>query len=200
MDPVGDVADRDFLFTAQGHRPAHMRRLTIPCRLETALAWRLRRNARTVMQNDSCGFCGVDAAQPTSESCERPNSSASGPTCSSTMWIEAIVPGGDRRVRGEDAHGGRLAKRFVEASPSLLHSFADEFQPGEGGVPFVHVDHARLDAQRLRARTPPMPRMISWRMRVRWSPPYSRAVRWRSSSLFWGMSVSSRNSANAARH
>ncbi len=45
-----------------------------------------------------------------------------------------------------------------------------------------------------RARTPPMPRIISWRTRMSLSPPYSRPVMPRSSGLFCGMFVSSRYS------
>ena len=107
------------------------------------------------MQNDSCGFCGSTRPRPTSASCESPSSSRKrADVLFDHVRIEAVVPGGHRRVRGEDAHRGRLAECLVEAQAVLLHPLANEFQRRERRVPFVHVDHARLDAQRLERAGP----------------------------------------------
>ena len=64
------------------------------------------------------------------------------------LGAEAVVPGGDGSVRREGAHGRRLAQRLVERQVVFFHPLADDFEPGEGRVPFVHVDHARLDPHR----------------------------------------------------
>ena len=85
--------------------------------------------------------------------------------------IEAVMPGRHRRVRREHSHRGRFTKSLVEAQAVLLHPSANEFKRRESRVAFIHVDHARLNPQRVKARAPPMPRMISCRIRVLWSPP-----------------------------
>ena len=150
MHPVGDVADRDFLFApprpqAGPHAAAddsveagdrvgvaaepegedrHAKRLVRILRIDASQAdQRLVRQAQLVGQRSHVLFHHVR--------------------------IEPVMSGGDRRVRREDPHRGRLAKRFVEAEAVFLHPLADEFQRSKGGMSFVHVDHARLDGQRL---------------------------------------------------
>jgi hypothetical protein len=62
--------------------------------------------------------------------------------------VEAIVAGGDGRVRGEDGAVGRFTQRFVERQPVVGHSLANDFQRRECAMPFVQVIDARHDAQR----------------------------------------------------
>ena len=69
--------------TRHGQRWAHIRRLTWPCRLLTALARRESFSPSTVMQNVSCSFCGSTRPRPINCSKEIPSSSRSGPRCSS---------------------------------------------------------------------------------------------------------------------
>ena len=66
----------------QGQSDTHIRRLTTPCRLETALARPVSLRASTVMQNDSPWLFGSTRPSPISPSCDRPIWSASGPRCS----------------------------------------------------------------------------------------------------------------------
>ena len=55
--------------------------------------------------------------------------------------------------------------------PVLVHQDPDPLEAEERGVPLVHVADARPQAERLSARTPPMPSTISCRMRSSVSPP-----------------------------
>ncbi len=63
--------------------------------------------------------------------------------------VEAIVSGGDGRVRGEDRPLGDVAQGRVKAHPVVLHPVADGFQNGEGTVAFVEVIDAGQDSQGL---------------------------------------------------
>ena len=63
--------------------------------------------------------------------------------------VEAVVPGGDRRVRGEHGVLGHFAQAFVERHAVFLHPLADRFQRGEHAVPLVEMIDAGRNAQRL---------------------------------------------------
>ena len=93
-----------------------MRRETWPCSELTALARRESLRPSTVMQKVSCSFCGSTRPRPISCAGEMPSLSRSGPRCSSIRFgVEAVVAGGDGRVRGEDGVVGDFAEGFVEA-------------------------------------------------------------------------------------
>ena len=59
---------------------------------------------------------------------------------------EAIVPGGNRRVGGEARHARDAPAGGVEGQAVGRHGVAHHLQDGEHAVPFVQVQHARLDA------------------------------------------------------
>ena len=61
--------------------------------------------------------------------------------------VEAVVSGGDGRVRGEDGAMGDLPQRRLEAHPVFFHPHADGLERGEGAVPFVEVKNARGNPQ-----------------------------------------------------
>ncbi len=61
--------------------------------------------------------------------------------------VEAIVPGGDRCVRGEDAPLRHFAQGVVKAEAVFVHPLADCFQRGEGAVTLVEVVDSRRDSQ-----------------------------------------------------
>ena len=83
MHAVGDVADGngELRFARIETRPH--RRDTSPCSADTALARRDSFSPSTVMQNSSCWFSGCSRPSAMSCSAERPNSSRTGPRCSS---------------------------------------------------------------------------------------------------------------------
>jgi hypothetical protein len=66
------------------------------------------------------------------------------------------VAGLDRGVGGEDALLAGLGGGLGEGE-ARRHFFADQFQGKEGGVAFVHVEDARLDAQRAQEPHPAHP-------------------------------------------
>jgi hypothetical protein len=63
------------------------------------------------------------------------------------VGAEAVVPGRDRRVRGEDGLAGDPLQGLVEGDPLGRHALADDLQPGEGAVALVEVQHPRVDVQ-----------------------------------------------------
>ncbi len=85
---------------------------------------------------------------------------------------ERIVARGHRRVRGEDIRRRDNLQRGIEIEFLLDHDEANPFEREESRVAFVHVKHFRVDSSALSAFTPPMPRTISWRIRISRSPPY----------------------------
>jgi len=85
--------------------------------------------------------------------------------------VEAVVPGGHGRVRGEHRALGHFAQRFVEAPAVGLHAVAHRLQRGKGAVPFVEMVNARVDPQCPQRADAPHPATSSCRTRVRLSPP-----------------------------
>ena len=61
---------------------------------------------------------------------------------------EPIVPGGDRRVRGEDGAVGDFAEGFVEREAVVAHPLANHFERRERAVAFVEVIDAGHDVER----------------------------------------------------
>ena len=110
------------------------------------------------------------------------------------MGREAIVPGGNRRVRGEDRLAGDAAHGLFQRQPLADHPLPHEFQRGEGAMPFVQMNHARHDAQRLeRPHAADAEQQLLANPHAL-SPPYSRDVSSRSSGGFPSTSESSRSS------
>jgi hypothetical protein len=63
-------------------------------------------------------------------------------------FVETVVAGGDRRVRGEH-HLARHARHgLVEPDAFLDHPRADGLEDGKAAVPFVEVQYRRRDAHR----------------------------------------------------
>ncbi len=60
--------------------------------------------------------------------------------------VEAIVPGGNRRMRGEDHFAGDARNGLVEIQSFFLHASSNRFEHGKSAVPFVQVQHAGRDA------------------------------------------------------
>ena len=58
------------------------------------------------------------------------------------------MPGRNGSVCRERTDRRRFTERLVERQVVFFHALADDFQPGEGRVPLVHVDHAGLDSHR----------------------------------------------------
>ena len=136
--------------TRHGQRCAHMRRVTWPCRLLTALARRESFSPSTVMQNVSCSFCGSTRPRPINCSVEMPNSSRSGPRCSSIrLRSKRSWPAGTGVCVVKTVCCATSRRAVVEAHAVVLHPRADGFQRGERAVAFVEVIDARRDAQRL---------------------------------------------------
>ncbi len=134
--------------TRHGQRCAHIRRVTWPCRLLTALARRESFRPSTVMQNVSCSFCGSTRPRPINCSVEMPSSSRSGPRCSSIsprskrswpagtgVWVVKTVCWATSR---------RAASKVM---PSSFISVRMASSVAKALWPFVQVIHARHDAQ-----------------------------------------------------
>ena len=172
MDAVGDVADGDFFFRPPRPEMGPHPPRTWPCRLLTAFA--LPRELQP-QHGHAEGFVLVlrfDAAQAhqllegnAQFVAERTK------VLFNQVAVEAVVAGGNRRVRGEDRAMGHFAQADFEAHAVFLHPLADRLQRGERAVAFVEMINARRDAQRRQARMPPTPATSSWRMRTRLSPP-----------------------------
>lgn len=60
--------------------------------------------------------------------------------------VKAVVSGIDRRVCRKTATGRRLAERGIEGETIFLNPSPNDLQRSERGVPFVHVNHARLNS------------------------------------------------------
>jgi hypothetical protein len=84
---------------------------------------------------------------------------------------EAVKAGGDGGVGGED--GGRLDgfASLVEVEIVLALQVADAFEGAEGGVDLVEVIDGGVITKCAVGVDAPMPRTISWKMRVSLSPP-----------------------------
>ena len=178
-----------------GHRHCHMLRETSPCSDETALARRETLSASTVMQKSSLWLSGSTRPRAIRKCRSMPIAFAQGPKCSSIRSAEKRSwPAGTgvcvvNTVRQATR---RMASSTVVPSRSMLcrinSSTANALCPSfkcttPGAMPKASS-----------ARTPPMPSSSSWRMRVRVSPPYSRAVSSRSSGALPGTSESSKYS------
>ena len=108
------------------------------------------------MQNGSWWFCGSTRPSPISCSKEIPNSSRSGPRCSSiSAAVEAVVAGRHGRVGGEDGVLRHVAQRIVKRHSVVLHPLADRLERGKRAVPLVQMIHAGRDAQRLQGPDAP---------------------------------------------
>ena len=64
---------------------------------------------------------------------------------------EAVEPGGDGRVGGEQVAGPRDRQRGLEGLPGLLHEAPGTFQDDERRMPFVQVADLGPDPERARA-------------------------------------------------
>ena len=106
--------------------------------------------------------------------------------------IEGIVAGRDRRVGGEHAlRRGRLERGGETPARAAMPSRTSSRIRNAAWPSFMcQTAGARPSARS--ARTPPSPRIISWRMRTVASPPYRRCVISRSSTAFSLQLVSSR--------
>ena len=58
-----------------------------------------------------------------------------------------VVPGGHRRVRGEDGYSRHLAHHLAEGQARLFHHRADHLDRGEGAVALVEVKHRGINSQ-----------------------------------------------------
>ncbi len=130
-----------------GYRQCHMCRLTRPCSSLTALAARDSFSASTVMQNGSAVVLRIHPAQ-LHHLLEGRRDLRAEPVHGVVHQVraEAVMPGLDRRVRGEDALGLGLGQRLLEAL-SRRHFLPNQLQGQKGRVPFVHVEDRRLDPQ-----------------------------------------------------
>ena len=174
MHAVGDMSDGHAVFRlCRDSGRVHIARETSPCSAETALARRATRKPSTVMQKSSSLIAGILAAhvhQPIVRQA-KPFAQRS-EMLFDQVAVEAIVPGGHRRVRGENDFARNARHRCVEAQTFFLHAIVNRFEHDESAVPFVQVQHAGRDAHRFQsARKPPTPSSNSWRMRMRRSPP-----------------------------
>ena len=61
---------------------------------------------------------------------------------------EPVVPGRNRRMRGEDHLRRHAPERFPRVDALDHHPLADELERGEGAVSFVQVQYAGCDAKR----------------------------------------------------
>ena len=64
------------------------------------------------------------------------------------LGIEHLVPGRHGRVRGEDGRRAQPVERGVAVEALLLDELTQPLQLEERRVPFVHVEHRRLEAER----------------------------------------------------
>ena len=131
--------------TRQGQRWAHIRRVTWPCRLLTALARRESFRPSTVMQNGLAARCAARRGPgPSVARSEMPNSSRSGPRCSSIRPpSKRSWPAGTGVWVVKTVCWATSRRASSKLRPSLLHPLADRLQRGEDAVPFVQVVHAR---------------------------------------------------------
>ena len=104
---------------------------------------------------------------------------------------EGVVPGGDRRVGREDAAAPHLADGVGERR-ALRRQLADPLDHHERGVALVGVPHGGVDPDGPQHRTPPAPRIHSWRSRSSGPPAYSLFMSSRSSGWFASRLVSRR--------
>ena len=136
--------------TRQGQRCAHMRRVTWPCRLLTALARRESFSPSTVMQKVSCSFCGSTLPKPINCSVEMPSSSRSGPRCSSIrLRSKRSWPAGTGVCVVKTVCCATSRRAASNAMPSSFMCVADGLQRGEGAVALVEMIDAGTDAQGL---------------------------------------------------
>ena len=109
--------------TRHGQRWAHMRRETWPCSELTALARRESLRPMTVMQNGLVLVLRLDAAeahQLVGRDAELVAQRAQ--VLFDQAGVEAVVTGGDGRVRGEDGVLGDFAEGFVEREAVVVPS------------------------------------------------------------------------------
>src|SRR5262249_37661156 len=75
----------------------------------------------------------------------------------SEVAVEALVPCGNRRVRGKDRRAADELERTVEGEPLLRHERPDALEREKGRLPFVEWDNGRPDPGRPEGSPAPHP-------------------------------------------
>ncbi len=174
---VGDVADRHLLLHPPGPEvgPHAARDLAVQ-RADGVRPARAASGRSPSCRTSLARSAARRGPGPSAARARCPAASRSGPRCSSISGaVEAVVPGGHRRVGGEDGVLSDFPQGVVERQAVVLHhargsppAGRSRCGPRSGGRRPASMPSASS------ALTPPTPSTISWRMRVRSSPPYSR--------------------------
>ena len=132
-----------------------MARETWPCSEETAFVRCDIFSARTVMQKSSPWLCGSTRPRRQQRLRREPQRIADrAEMLFDEAGREAIVPGGNGRVRGEDDLRGHAAHGLLGIDALRFHPAPDELERGKGTVPLIEMHHARRDPERVQRANP----------------------------------------------
>ncbi len=148
VDAVGDVADRHLLFGPARIEvvPHPARHAAVQGRHAVAAPGEVeRQHRRAERRRRIVRELGAERHDPVEGHAEAGGERLQVPA--GEVGLEAVVPGLDRRVGREHAGRRHLAQRVVRGEPLLLHDLARPLEQGEGGVPFVQMEHRGLDPQ-----------------------------------------------------
>jgi hypothetical protein len=153
-----------------GHRSDHMRRLVSPCSSATPLRPVVKRSARAGMlktgpqpwsarpsSRKSCWRRPRAFQSPANACVTRSNGNASLPAATGVCTVNTVLAATSSRAWSK----GMPSATSSRQRSSAMNAECPSFMCQEVGA----MPSARS------MRTPPMPRTISWAMRVRWSPP-----------------------------
>ena len=148
MDAVGDVVDRHLV--GQEARPGGAQQPPRHVAMDAAHAVDVPAQPhREARHGEAVGIVARAAELEESLPGQAQPRLDVGEVAAHQALAEAIVPGGDAGVRGEDRGGAHHLARLVERQPALSHQPRHAFERRERGVALVDVDHGRLDAEQI---------------------------------------------------
>ena len=128
-------------------RPHRARHLAVQLADGVDRAGRSERQRRHVELRAAAVVVGAEREEPVAIRAER--APAAGEMLLDEVERKRVVAGRHRRVRREHRGRADLARARRRTLTPLLDQIADALQHDEAGVPFVEVEHAGLDAERL---------------------------------------------------